>query len=76
MSESMTVTAEPSEAVIISGPHKGEIVTLTNGTIDISDELWGMLDEALDGLLAAVDRLDARIEAFIEKVSREPAEAV
>jgi hypothetical protein len=74
MSDSETMTAEPMEAVIISGPRKGEIITVSNGATDVSEEAWAAFDQALDMVLAAVERLDAKVEAFIEHVSHEPEE--
>jgi hypothetical protein len=68
MSESTTMTAEPMEAVIISGPRKGEIVTLTNGTIDINDEIWTILNEVLDGLSAAIEQVRDSVRSFRESL--------
>lgn len=53
---------EPVEAVIISGPRKGQIIRLSEEAIpEITDEEIQLLNEALDQLIAALDRC---IEAF------------
>lgn len=57
------------EAVIISGPRKGEIVALPDDrSEDYSDEDIRLLNESLDQIIARLDRLshemDMTIEAF------------
>ena len=62
----MIQTAEPVEAVIISGPRRGEIVQLHDGEIEeteISDEDIQLLNNALDDLIAAIDRLSAQVRS-------------
>jgi hypothetical protein len=67
--------AEPIEAVIISGPRRGEIVRLPEDAIpEVSDEDIELLNEALDQLIAAVDRYAAEVRTTIEAF-REPREA-
>ncbi len=71
----MSQVAEPVEAVIISGPRKGEIVRLPNETQDeVTEEEIEALNYALDELIAALDRYAAEVRATIE-AWREPAEA-
>ncbi|MDQ3814485.1 MAG: hypothetical protein M3347_11100 [Armatimonadota bacterium] len=73
----MTQTMEPVEAVIISGPRKGEIVRLNGDAAeelpneDISDEEIEMLNAALDQLIAAVDRLNEKVCMAIEAVEKQ-----
>jgi hypothetical protein len=55
------------EAVIISGPRRGEIIQLSDEAIaEASDEDIQGLNEALDGLIGAIDRLDSEVRATIE----------
>ena len=70
----MAQTAESIEAVIISGPRRGEIIRLPEGAFaEISNEEIKMLNEALDGLLAAIEGVSTEVRATIE-VLREPGE--
>jgi hypothetical protein len=65
----MAQTAEPIEAVIISGPRRGEIIRLPEAAVaEISDEELKMLNEALDGLLTAIEGVSAEVRATIEVV--------
>jgi hypothetical protein len=58
---------ETIEAVIISGPRRGEIVKLSEDTIPaISDGEIRLLNEGLDQVLAAIDRLDVEMRATLE----------
>jgi hypothetical protein len=44
------------EAVIISGPRRGEIIQLLDEDIaEVSNEDLQLLNEALDGLIGAID---------------------
>jgi hypothetical protein len=63
----MTQTAEPIEAVIISGPRRGEIIQLPEAALaKISVEDIKMLNEALDGLLTAIAGVSTEVRATIE----------
>ena len=57
----MAGTAEPVEAVIISGSRRGEIVLLPEGLPSVSDDDVSALNEALDELIAAVDRVSLEV---------------
>jgi hypothetical protein len=61
------------EAVIISGPRRGEIIQLPDEDIaGVSNEDIQLLNEALDELIGAIDRVATEvrgtIEAFHEQV--------
>jgi hypothetical protein len=59
--------ASAVEAVIISGPRRGEIVQLSDDAIaEVSDVDIIALNEALDGLLVALDRVAAEVRATLE----------
>ena len=63
----MTDVAEPVEAVIISGPRRGEIVRLPETALaEVSPDYVQMLDEALDQLLAAIGRVSEEVRATTE----------
>ena len=68
--------ASSVEAVIISGPRRGEIVQLSDEAIaEVSDADVTALNEALDELLGALDRVSAEVRATLEVLSepvREP----
>jgi len=49
--------SEPAEAVIISGPRKGEIIDLKYPFEDVSPHDLRIINEALDQLGAAIERL-------------------
>lgn len=58
-----------AEAVIISGPRCGEIVQLDNGMIiDLSDSEIKSLNEVLDQVIVALDRLSEEYRRSIEAV--------
>jgi hypothetical protein len=60
-------SAEPVDAVIISGPRRGEIVRLPADAIpELSEGDLQLLNAALDEVSGALDRLEAEIEATIE----------
>jgi hypothetical protein len=55
------------EAVIISGPRRGEIVRLPDETIaEVSDEDLQALNAALDDLTAAIERVATEVQATVE----------
>ena len=63
----MVQTAEPIEAVIISGPRRGEIIRLLPDAIpEVTHEDLKLLNDGLDLVEAAIDRLDRDIRATIE----------
>lgn len=63
MSVGVAVT-EPVEAVIISGPRRGEIIRLGNGPQDtVSPDDLSALNRAIDGLSARLDGLCAEVRA-------------
>jgi hypothetical protein len=68
----MPEIAEVTEAVIISGPRRGEIIQLTPDLNDASTILskaeLGALDRELDRLIAALDRLTARVQRGVESM--------
>ena len=71
----MTQVVEPVEAVIISGPRRGEIVRLSEeAVIELSDDEIAALNEALDEVIAAIDRVRSEVRATIETF-RQPGEA-
>jgi hypothetical protein len=55
------------EAVIISGPRRGEIVQLSDEAItEVSDADITVLNEALDGLLVALDHVVIEVRDTLE----------
>ena len=59
--------ASSVEAVIISGPRRGEIVRLADEAIaEVSDADITALNEALDGLLVALDRVVTEVRDILE----------
>lgn len=59
--------ASAVEAVIISGPRRGEIVQLSDETIaEVSDADIRALNEVLDGLLVALDRVAVEVRATLD----------
>jgi len=61
------------EAVIISGPRRGEIIQLpTEDIAEVSNEDIQLLNKALDELIGAIDKIATEvrgtIEAFHERV--------
>lgn len=63
----MTTTLEPLEAVIISGPRRGEIVRLGDGmTVDPSEDEIHALNTALDEWIAAVERLGVEVRTTLQ----------
>lgn len=67
----MIQTAEPIEAVIISGPRRGEIVCLPEDAIpEVTDEELQLLNKALDDLIAAIDRVSDEVRATTDSVRK------
>ena len=59
--------ASSVEAVILSDPRRGEIVQLANDAIaEVSDVDIIALNEALDGLLVALDRVGIEVRDTLE----------
>ena len=55
------------EAVIISGPRRGEIVRLPDEAITkVSDEDLQVLNAALDDLILAIERVATEVQATVE----------
>jgi Asp-tRNA(Asn)/Glu-tRNA(Gln) amidotransferase C subunit len=72
----MTEVIEPVEAVIISGPRRGEIVRLADEAIlELSDEDIEALNQALDEVIAAIDRVRTEVRLTIDTF-RIPTETV
>lgn len=71
----MAKTAEPIEAVIISGPRRGEIIHLPDTVqTEVSDDDIRMLNETLDTLIAVIEKVSTEVCATSEWL-REHAEA-
>jgi hypothetical protein len=65
----MIQTDEPIEAVIISGPRRGEIVCLPGDAVpEVTDEELRLLNNALDDLIAAIDRVSDEVSATTESI--------
>ena len=63
--------ASSVEAVIISGPRRGEIVQLADEAIaEVSDADITALNEALDELLVALDRVVIEVRDALEAFLR------
>ena len=59
------------EAVIISGPRRGEIVQIADETVvEVSDEDIVALNAALDDLLVAIDRVATEMRTTIDTLSK------
>jgi hypothetical protein len=59
--------ASSVEAVIISGPRRGEIVQLADEAIaEVSEADITALNEALDGLLVVLDRVVIEVRDALE----------
>jgi hypothetical protein len=68
--------ASSVEAVIISGPRRGEIVQLSDEAIaEVSDADITALNEALDGLLVALDHVAAEVRATLEVLGEQARES-
>jgi hypothetical protein len=72
----MAQVVEPIEAVIISGPRRGEIVRLPEDAIlEVSDEEIQLLNQALDLVEAALGRFESTVESAIARLSTPPEAA-
>jgi hypothetical protein len=59
--------AQMVEVVIISGPHKGKIISVAEDSIQQIPELdVPLLEAALDGLIAGINKLRADNTALLE----------
>ena len=55
------------EAVIISGPRRGEIIRLPDeATAEVSDEDLQVLNAALDDLIVAIERVATEVHATVQ----------
>jgi hypothetical protein len=64
------------EAVIISGPRRGEIVRLPDdATTEISDEDLQELNAALDDLIIAIERVATEVHATVETLRESAGQA-
>ena len=64
------------EAVIISGPRRGEIIQLPDATIpEASDEELQALNEALDALMMAIDHVATEVRITLEALSAQVGES-
>jgi hypothetical protein len=59
----MAQTVEPVDAVIISGARRGEIIRLPEREADVSEEDLRKLNQVLDELIGAIDRVTAEVRA-------------
>jgi hypothetical protein len=67
--------AQSVEAVILSGPRRGEIVRLTEDALpELSDADLAMLNAGLDDIIAAISRLSAEYRQGTEALRKEPAD--
>jgi outer membrane murein-binding lipoprotein Lpp len=56
-----------AEAVIISGPRRGEIIRLPDEAIDeVSDDDIQALNAAVDELITAIDRVAVEVRATVD----------
>jgi hypothetical protein len=63
----MKIMEASVEAVIISGPRRGEIVRLPDEAItEVSDEDLQALNAALDDLIVAIERVTTEVQATVE----------
>lgn len=66
--------AQSVEAVIISGPRRGEIIQLTEDALpELSETDQARLNTELDDVIAAIDRLSAEYRASIEELKAKDA---
>jgi hypothetical protein len=64
------------EAVIISGPRRGEIIRLPNEAVgEVADEDIQALNVALDGLIVAIDRVATEVRTTIEALRERVGES-
>ena len=68
--------ASSVEAVIISGPRRGEIIQLPDAAVaEASDEELQALSEALDALSAAIGRVATEVRATVVALGERVGEA-
>ena len=71
--EPTTTAVETVEAVIISGPRRGEIVRLPEDAIpELSEEEVKLFNAGLDMVEAALDRFEATVQSAIAQFSAPP----
>ena len=59
--------AQTVEAVLISGPRRGEIVELSEDQVDAwTDSDIDLLNQALDKVIVALDRLSSEMDLTVE----------
>jgi hypothetical protein len=64
------------EAVIISGPRRGEIVRLPDEAItEVLDEDLQALNAALDDLIVAIERVATEVQATVETLRESAGQA-
>jgi hypothetical protein len=72
----MKIMEASVEAVIISGPRRGEIVRLPDETItEVSDEDLQALNAALDDLIVAIERVATEVQATVETLRERAGQA-
>lgn len=66
-----TVMAQSVEAVIISGPRRGEIIQLVDETVpEFSEAELKQLNAGLDEVINAIDRLSSEFRAGTKALTR------
>jgi hypothetical protein len=64
------------EAVIISGPRRGEIIRMPDeARAEVSDQDMQALNTALDGLVVALERVSTEVHATIEALRERVGES-
>jgi hypothetical protein len=72
----MKIMEAAVEAVIISGPRRGEIVRLSDEAItEVSDEDLQVLNAALDDLIVAIERVATEVHATVETLRENAGQA-
>jgi hypothetical protein len=72
----MKIMETSVEAVIISGPRRGEIVRLPDEAItEVSDEDLQVLNAALDDLIVAIERVATEVHATVETLRENAGQA-
>jgi hypothetical protein len=72
----MKIMEASVEAVIISGPRRGEIVRLPDEAItEVSDEDLQALNAALDDLIVAIERVTTEVQATVETLRESAGQA-
>jgi hypothetical protein len=70
----MTPSLEAFEAVILSGPRRGEIVTLPPEGSQVGSGEVEAISEAMDALNAALQRVTAELRATLQALRPPPLE--